>query len=240
MFPDFRRYTTPSRGFTFLCCVDGIQQFLEFMFFFKACNVYGSANRTMPGDASAKEVSTTSVYAFSWNNCEFARFTPTLGSALMFLPEKGLFGGLFHKQRLVIKPDVIRTQGPSGVELFRTVISETPVKQITFNIKSVLEICWWCYLPSEICSKNARKNTRFVKNGDRIEVLGNDDVSPLSSLTMKWLGMTLNRKCPKGPLGLILWHLLHLYTSTVVSFVCSVKFCEATVLKLLTNAIYIS
>ena len=24
MFPDFRRYTTPSRGFTFLCCVDGI------------------------------------------------------------------------------------------------------------------------------------------------------------------------------------------------------------------------
>ena len=36
---------------------------------------------------------------------------------------------------------VIRTQGLSGVELFRTVISETPVKQITFNIKSVLEIC---------------------------------------------------------------------------------------------------
>ena len=115
-------YTAPSRGFTFLCCADGIQQFLEIMFFFKACNVYGSANRTMPGDASAKQVSTTSVYAFSWNNCEFARFTPTLGSALMFLPEKGLLGGLFHKQRLVIKPDcesmLFELRGSQGLSFF--------------------------------------------------------------------------------------------------------------------------
>ena len=124
VFPDFRRYTTPSRGFTLLYCVDGIQQFLEFMFFFKACNVYGSANRTMPGNASAKQVSTTSVYAFPWNNCEFARFTPTLWSALMFLPEKGLFGGSFPKQRLVIKPnfesklfELNRCQGLSFFEL---------------------------------------------------------------------------------------------------------------------------
>ena len=90
----------------------------------------------MPGNASAKQVSTTSVYALPWNNCEFARFTPTLGFAVIFLPEKRLFGGSFPKQRLVIKP------GFSGVGLFRTVISETPVKQIiTFNIKWVLEIC---------------------------------------------------------------------------------------------------
>ena len=107
MFPYFRRYTTPSRGFIFLCCVDGIQYLLEFMFFFKACNVYGSAKRTMPGNASTKQVSTTSVYAFPWNNCEFARFSPTLGSAVMFLPEKGLFGGSFPKQRLVIKANCL-------------------------------------------------------------------------------------------------------------------------------------
>ena len=122
MFPDFRRYTKTSRGFTFLCCVDGIQQFLEFMLFFMACNVYGSASRTMPGNASAKQVSTTSVYAFPWNNCEFARFTPTLGSALMFLPEKGLFGGLFPKQRLVIKPNceskLLELRGSQGLSFF--------------------------------------------------------------------------------------------------------------------------
>ena len=134
MFPDFRRYTTPSRGFTFLYCVDGIQQFLEFMFFLKACNVYGSANRTMPANASTKQVSTTSVYAFPWNNCEFAGFAPTLGSALMFLPEKGLFGGSFPKQRLVIKPNceskLFELRGPQGLSFL---ISETPVKQITFK-----------------------------------------------------------------------------------------------------------
>ena len=122
VFPDFRRYTTPSRGFNFLYCVDGIQQFLEFMFFFKAYNVYGSANRTKSGKASAKQVSTTSVYAFPWNNCEFARFTPTLGSALMFLPEKGLFGGLFPKQRLVIKPNfgskLFELRGCQGLSFF--------------------------------------------------------------------------------------------------------------------------
>ena len=110
------------QGLYLLCCADGIQQFLEFMFFFKACNVYGSANRTMPGDASAKQVGTTSVYAFSWNNCEFARFTPTLGSALMFLPEKGRFGGLFHKQRLVFKPDceslLFELRGSQGLSFF--------------------------------------------------------------------------------------------------------------------------
>ena len=122
MFPDFRRYTTPSRGFTSLYCVDGIQQFLEFMFFFKACNVYGSANRTIPGNASAKQVSTISVYTFPWNNCEFARFTPTLGSAVMFLPEKGLLGGSFPKQRLVIKPNyeskLFELRGSKGLSFF--------------------------------------------------------------------------------------------------------------------------
>ena len=90
--------------------------------FFKACNVYGSGNRTMPGDVLAKQVSRTSVYAFSWNNCEFARFTPTLGSALMFLPEKGLFGGLFPKQRLVIKPNcgskLFELRGSQGLSFF--------------------------------------------------------------------------------------------------------------------------
>ena len=45
MFSDFRRYTTPSsRGFTFLCCIDCIQQFLEFMFFIKTCNVWPLRN----------------------------------------------------------------------------------------------------------------------------------------------------------------------------------------------------
>ena len=107
MFPDFRRYTTPSRGFTFLCCVDGISNSsLNSCFSSRHAMFTGpSASRTMQGNASAKQVSTTSVYAFPRNNCEFARFTPTLGSALMFLPEKGLFGGLFPKQRLVIKPN---------------------------------------------------------------------------------------------------------------------------------------
>ena len=75
------------------------------MFFPKECNVYGSANRTILGNSSAKQVSTTSAYAFPWNNCEFARFTPTVGSALMFLPEKGRLGDSFPKQRLVIQPN---------------------------------------------------------------------------------------------------------------------------------------
>ena len=45
MFSDFRRYTTPSsRRFTFLCCIDCIQQFLEFMFFIKTCNVWPLRN----------------------------------------------------------------------------------------------------------------------------------------------------------------------------------------------------
>ena len=85
---------------------------------------YGSANRTMPGNASAKQVSTTSVYryAFPWKNCEFARFTPTLGSALMFLPEKRLFGGSFPKQQLVIKPDceskLFELRGSQGLSFF--------------------------------------------------------------------------------------------------------------------------
>ena len=122
MFPDFRRYATPSRGFTFLYCVDDIQQFIEFLFFFKACNVYGSANRTKSGNASAKQVSTTSIYAFPWNNCEFARFTPTLWSALMFLPEKGLFRVSFLKQRLVIKPNceskLFELRGSQGLSFF--------------------------------------------------------------------------------------------------------------------------
>ena len=117
---------TPS----FTTRVDGIQQFVEFMFFLKACNVYGSANRTIPGNASAKQVSTTSVYAFPWNNCEFARFTPTLGSALMFLPEKGLFGGLFPKQRLVIKPNceskLLELRGSQGLSFFELLSAKQP------------------------------------------------------------------------------------------------------------------
>ena len=45
MFSDFRRYTTPSsRGFTFRCSIDCIQQFFEFMFFSKTCNVWPLRN----------------------------------------------------------------------------------------------------------------------------------------------------------------------------------------------------
>ena len=76
----------------------------------------------MPGNASAKQVSTTSVYAFLWNNCEFARLTSTLGSALIFLPEKRLFGGSFRKQRLAIKPDceskLFELRGSQGLSFF--------------------------------------------------------------------------------------------------------------------------
>ena len=76
----------------------------------------------MPGNASAKQVSTTSVYALPWNNCEFARFTPTLGFAVIFLPEKRLFGGSFPKQRLVIKPDyeskLFELRGSQGLSFF--------------------------------------------------------------------------------------------------------------------------
>ena len=53
-----------------------------------------------------------------------------------------------------------------------------------------------------------------------MESLGNDDVSPLNSPKYEIVRDDVNRKCPKGSLGLILWHLLHLYTSTVVRFVC--------------------
>ena len=63
---------------------------------------------------------------------------------------------------------------------------------------------------------------------------------PWTLPSMKWLRMTsIRTKCPKGPLGIILWHSLHFYTSTVLRFVCSVIFCEAAVLKLFKNAIYI-
>ena len=90
--------------------------------FLQSMQCYGSANRTMPGNASAKQVSTTSVYALPWNNCEFARFTPTLGFAVIFLPEKRLFGGSFPKQRLVIKPDceskLFELRGSQGLSFF--------------------------------------------------------------------------------------------------------------------------
>ena len=76
----------------------------------------------MPGNASAKQVSTTSVYAFPWNNWEFARFSPTLGSVVMFLPEKGLFRGSFPKQRLVIKANceskLFKLRGSQGLSFF--------------------------------------------------------------------------------------------------------------------------
>ena len=107
---------------------------------------------------------------------------------------------------------------------------------MSLNIKLVLEICWWYYLKSEICSKNARKNTRFVKNGDRMELLGNDDVSPLNCTKYGMVRDDVKQKMPED----IKWYLLHLYASTVVRFVFSVTFCEAAVLKLLKNAIYIS
>ena len=38
-FPDFGMYTTPSKGFTFLCGIDGIQQFLQFRIFINKCSV---------------------------------------------------------------------------------------------------------------------------------------------------------------------------------------------------------
>ena len=126
---------------SFTARVDGIQQFFEFMFFLKACNFYGSANRTIPGNASAKQVSTTSVYAFPWNNCEFAQFTPPLGSALMFLPEKGLFGGSFPKQRLVIKPNceskLFELRGSQGLSFFELLSA----KQLQNRLLLILNRC---------------------------------------------------------------------------------------------------
>ena len=154
------------------------------MFFFKTCNVYGSANRTMPDKASGKQVSrhqymhfrgiTASLLdAHSW----VCSNVPSWGETFWRLVSQTAAGN-----QAWLRVKVIRTQGFSGVDLFRTVISETPVKQIiTFNIKSVLEICWWYCWQSEICSKNTRKNTRFVKNRDRMESLGKDDVSALNS-----------------------------------------------------------
>ena len=73
-----------------------------------------------------------------------------------------------------------------------------------------------------------------------MESLGNDDVSSPSSPKYEMVRDDVKQKMPEGPLGLILWHLLDLYTSTCARFVCSVTFCEAAVLKLLKkNAIYI-
>ena len=84
----------------------------------------------MPGNASAKQVSTTSLYAFPWNYCEFALFTPTLGSALMFLPEEGLFGGLFPQKRLVIKPNykskLLEFRGSQGLSFFELLSAKHP------------------------------------------------------------------------------------------------------------------
>ena len=39
MFPDFGSYTTPSKGFTFLSCTDGIQPLIQFRIFINKCNV---------------------------------------------------------------------------------------------------------------------------------------------------------------------------------------------------------
>ena len=120
----------------------------------------------------------------------------------------------------------------------------------------MLEICWWYYLQSEICSKNTKKTLDLLKTWNRWVMMTSQ---PWTLPSMKWLRVTSNRtKCPKGPLGIILWHSLHFYTSTVLRFVCSViflawisydskqsdefqamMFCEAAVLKLLKNAIYI-
>ena len=44
MFPDFGRYTTPSKACTFLCCIDGIQQFLQSRIFINKCNVRPRCN----------------------------------------------------------------------------------------------------------------------------------------------------------------------------------------------------
>ena len=68
-----------------------------------------------------------------------------------------------------------------------------------------------------------------------MESLGNDDVSPMNCRKYEMVRDDVKQKMPED----IKWHLLHLYT-TVVRFVCSVTFCEAAVLKLLKNTIYIS
>ena len=52
-------------------------------------------------------------------------------------------------------------------------------------------------LQSEICSKNTRKNTRFVKNRDRMESLGNDDVSALSSPKYEMVRDDVKQKMPE-------------------------------------------
>ena len=44
MFLDFWRYTTHSRDFTFVCCIDGIQHFLEFRLFIKKYNVWSQSS----------------------------------------------------------------------------------------------------------------------------------------------------------------------------------------------------
>ena len=44
MFPDLGRYTTPSKGFTFLSCIDAIQQLLQFRIFINKCNVWPLCN----------------------------------------------------------------------------------------------------------------------------------------------------------------------------------------------------
>ena len=49
-----------------------------------------------------------------------------------------------------------------------------------------------------------KKNTLFVKNRDPMESLGSDDVSPLNSPKYEIVRDDVNRKCPKGSLGLIL------------------------------------
>ena len=44
MFLDFWRYTTHSRGFTLVCCIDGIQHFREFRLFIKKYNVWSQSS----------------------------------------------------------------------------------------------------------------------------------------------------------------------------------------------------
>ena len=83
MFSDFRRYATPSsRCFTFLCCIDCIQHFLEFMFFIKTCNVWPLRNGVQ-GRATSY-----SCYILSWSKW-FANLPKT-----HFSP-----AGLSHHQR---------------------------------------------------------------------------------------------------------------------------------------------
>ena len=57
------------------------------------------------------------------------------------------------------------------------------------------------------------KYLQFSWSGALKESFGNGDVSNVHARKYEMVRMTWNRKCPKGPLRLILWHLLYSNTS---------------------------